>query len=92
MQRAVNRGESYHELRRTISYANYGKLRFGTEYEQHLWSECRRLIANCIIFYNASLLSKLLAHKGEPGRRARGGLSETGFRCRMATRQSIRTL
>jgi TnpA family transposase len=50
VQRAVNRGESYHQLRRTISYANYGKLRFGTEYEQHLWSECSRLIANCIIF------------------------------------------
>jgi len=59
VQRAVNRGESYHQLRRTISYANYGKLRFGTEYEQHLWSECSRLIANCIIFYNATLLSKL---------------------------------
>jgi hypothetical protein len=28
VQRAVNRGESYHQLRRTISYANYGKLRF----------------------------------------------------------------
>jgi hypothetical protein len=72
--RAVNRGESYHQLRRTISYANYGKLRFGTEYEQHLWSECSRLIANCIIFYNATLLSKLLADKGEPRRHARGAL------------------
>jgi Tn3 transposase DDE domain len=56
-----------HQLRRTISYANYGKLRFGTEYEQHLWSECSRLIANCIIFYNATLLSKLLAHKESQG-------------------------
>jgi TnpA family transposase len=63
VQRAVNRGESYHQLRRTISYANYGKLRFGTEYEQHLWSECSRLIANCIVYYNATLLSHLLAHK-----------------------------
>ena len=67
VQRAVNRGESYHQLRRTISYANYGNLRFGTEYEQHLWSECSRLIANCIIFYNATLLSKLLTHKESRG-------------------------
>jgi TnpA family transposase len=66
VQRAVNRGESYHRLRRTISYANYGKLRFGTEHEQHLWSECSRLIANCI-FYNATLLSKLLGHKESRG-------------------------
>ena len=63
LHRAVNRGESYHPLRHTISYANYGKLRFGTEYEQHLWSECSRLITNCILFCNATLLSELLAHK-----------------------------
>ena len=30
-------------------------------------SECSRLIANCIIFYNATLLSKLLAHKESRG-------------------------
>jgi hypothetical protein len=47
--------------------ANYGKLRFGTEYEQHLWSECSRLIANCIIYYNATLLSHLLAYKESRG-------------------------
>ena len=44
-----------------------GKLRFGTEYEQNLWSECSRLIANCIIYYNATRLSHLLAHKESRG-------------------------
>jgi TnpA family transposase len=67
VQQAVNRGENYHQLRRTVSYANYGKLRFGTEYEQNLWSECSRLIANCIIYYDATLLSHLLAHKESRG-------------------------
>jgi len=38
-----------------------------TQYEQEHWSECCRLIANCIIFYNASILSRLLRRK--PGRR-----------------------
>lgn len=33
-----------------------------TEHEQQIWSECSRLIANAIIFYNAFILSKLLAH------------------------------
>ncbi|XSG77821.1 Tn3 family transposase [Herpetosiphon llansteffanensis] len=42
----------YHHLRRAVSYANIGKLRFATEEDQELWSECSRLIANCIIFYN----------------------------------------
>ena len=69
VQRALNRGESYHQLRRAVSYANYGKLRFKTEYEQRLWEECSRLVTNCIIYYNATLLSNLLAQKegwGDP--------------------------
>lgn len=57
---ALNRGESYHKLRRAIAYANFGKLRFKTEREQHIWNECSRLLTNCIIFYNASLLSSVL--------------------------------
>jgi len=50
-----------------VSYANFGKLRFKTEYDQHLWSECSRLIANCIIFYNASIVSALLLRNQEKG-------------------------
>ena len=59
VQRALNRGENYHQLRRAVSYANFGKLRFKTEYEQQLWEECSRLITNCIIYYNATILSHL---------------------------------
>lgn len=66
-QRALNRGESYHQLRRAISYANFGKLRFKSELEQQLWSECGRLIANCILYYNASILSTVLAHRESSG-------------------------
>ena len=64
---AANRGENYHQLRRAISYAGFGKLRFKTEYEQELWAECSRLIANCIILYNASILSRLLEHQERTG-------------------------
>jgi TnpA family transposase len=39
VQKALNRGENYHQLRRAISYAGFGKLRFKTEYEQELWAE-----------------------------------------------------
>jgi TnpA family transposase len=63
VQRALNRGENYHQLRRAVSYANFGKLRFTSEEDQQLWSECSRLITNAIIFYNAMILSRLLAHK-----------------------------
>ena len=67
VQRVLNRGESYNQLRRAVSYANYGKLRLKTEYEQQLWEECSRLVTNCIIFYNATILSNLLAHKESMG-------------------------
>ena len=67
VQKAVNRGENYHQLRRAVSFASFGKLRFKTEYEQEIWSECSRLIANCIIFYNASILSRFLEHKERTG-------------------------
>ena len=60
VQNALNRGENYHKLRRAVSYANFGKLRFKTEQEQQIWNECSRLLTNCIIFYNATLLSELL--------------------------------
>ena len=32
-----------------------------------MWSECSRLITNAIIFYNAMILSRLLAHKEASG-------------------------
>ena len=67
VQRALNRGESYHQLRRAVAYANFGKLRFKTEHEQQIWGECSRLITNCIIFYNAMLLSRLLQHAESKG-------------------------
>jgi TnpA family transposase len=67
VQRALNRGESYHKLRRAVSYANFGRLRFKTEHEQQLWGECARLITNCIIYYNVMLLSNVLTYKEEVG-------------------------
>ena len=67
VQRALNRGESYHQLRRAVAYANFGKLRFKTAYEQQIWEECSRLITNCIIFYNATILSGLLNHMNSAG-------------------------
>ena len=62
VQKAINRGESHHKLKKAIFYANFGKFRVKTELEQQIWSECTRLIANSIIFYNAFILSKLLEH------------------------------
>ena len=67
----MNRGESYHQLRRAVSYANFGKLRFKSEYEQQIWSECSRLLTNCIVYDNAAILSNLLTHSDSKGDAAR---------------------
>jgi hypothetical protein len=42
------------------AYANGGKLRVRTIRSQHLWGECSRVLANCIIYYNVCILSELL--------------------------------
>mgnify|MGYP001813575858 FL=1 len=67
VQRVLSRGENYHQLRRAVSYANFGKLRFKTEHEQQIWSACSRLITNCVIYYNATILSDLLRLKEQAG-------------------------
>jgi TnpA family transposase len=60
VQKALNRGEAYHQLHRAIFHENAGKFHVDTEKEQHIWNECSRLVGNAIIFYNTFLLSKLL--------------------------------
>jgi hypothetical protein len=56
--------------RKAVSYANFGKLRFKNENDQHIWSDCSRLLANCIIYYNASILSNMLAYREKNGQEA----------------------
>jgi TnpA family transposase len=91
VQKALNRGENYHQLCRAISHAGFGKLRFKTEYEQELWAHCSRLIANCIVFYNATILSRLLEHQERngdtPGAEAAACIVTREIRCMKACLQ-----
>ena len=61
--KGIKSRESYHKLRKAVSFANFGKLRFKNENDQHIWGECSRLLSNCIIYYNASILSNMLAYR-----------------------------
>jgi TnpA family transposase len=63
VQKALNRGEAYHRMRRAISYVNSGKFRVKTEAEQQIWNDCSRLIANAIVYYNTLLLSRVYEQK-----------------------------
>ena len=63
VQKALNRGEAYHRLRRAVAFVNGGRFRVKTEDEQQLWNECSRLITNAIIYYNTVLLSRVYEQK-----------------------------
>jgi hypothetical protein len=60
VQRALNRGEAYHQLRRAISNVNGDQFRGNSDDEIQLWNECARLVTNAIIYFNSNVLSLLL--------------------------------
>jgi TnpA family transposase len=63
VQASLNRGESYHQLSSTIAKVSGGRMLSGkNEIELDINAEAIRLIANAVIFYNATLLSTLYQH------------------------------
>jgi hypothetical protein len=62
VQKALNRGEAYHRLRRAVAFVN-GRFSVQTEVEQQVWNECSRLITNAVIYYNTALLSRVYEQK-----------------------------
>lgn len=74
IQKALNRGEAYHRLKRAVFHVNQGKFRVKTVLEQNIWSECTRFLANSIIFCNAFILSALLTQAEKTGRQAEADL------------------
>jgi TnpA family transposase len=67
VQRALNRGEQYHQLKRALTQANAGKLRYATDEEQELWNECSRLLVNAILYYNMIMLSEAVTRREQRG-------------------------
>jgi TnpA family transposase len=60
VQKALNRGGAYHQLRRAISHVNGDRFRGNSDEEIELWNECARLMTNAIIYFNSKVLSNLL--------------------------------
>lgn len=67
IQRALNRGEAYHQLRRAIAHVNGNRFRGKSDDEIVLWNECARLLTNAIIYFNSLILTRLLEHFEEEG-------------------------
>jgi TnpA family transposase len=57
IQGALCRGEAYHQLRRHIEKVNGRHFRGSNETQISVWNECARLLANCVLYYNASMLN-----------------------------------
>jgi len=74
VQKALNRGEAYHKLKRAVFHAHQGKFRVKTELEQNIWNECARFITNNIIFYQSYILSALLTQKEKEGKQEEADL------------------
>ena len=62
VQRALNRGEAYHQLPRAISHVNGNRFRGSEDSEIDLWNECARFMANAIIYFNSAILNRLLQY------------------------------
>jgi TnpA family transposase len=62
VQRALNRGEAYHQLRRAIANVNGNRFRGKNDDEISLWNECARLLTNAIIYFNSVILTRLLEY------------------------------
>ncbi len=67
VQRALNRGEQYHQMKRALTHANAGKLRYASDEEQALWNECSRLLVNAILYYNMIMLSAAVTRREQRG-------------------------
>ena len=69
LRRARNRTESYHQLQRIIRKVHDGLFRGNKTIDNCVYIQASRLIANCVIAYNAILLSnvylKLVEKYGE---------------------------
>jgi TnpA family transposase len=59
IQGGLCRGEAYHQLRRTIEKVNGRHFRGTSDIQMATWNECARLLANCVIYYNAVILNEL---------------------------------
>lgn len=56
---ALNRGEKYNSLYRSITLLRKGELRGLSEVEMVIWHQCTRLISSIILYYNTYILNTL---------------------------------
>ncbi len=56
---ALNRGEAYNNLYRSIAILKSGALRGASKVQMEVWNNCTRLISSIILYYNSYILNGL---------------------------------
>jgi len=62
IQESLNRGESFQGLRRALSALGGNQFRGRSPDEMNMWNSCANLLANCIVYYNAMIMSSFKLH------------------------------
>jgi TnpA family transposase len=67
IQGSLGRGEAYHQLRRHIEKVNGRHFRGTNETQISIWNESARLLANCVLYYNAIMLNQWMEQSDAKG-------------------------
>lgn len=67
IQGALGGGEAYHQLRRHIEKVNGRHFRGTNETQIMVWNESARLLANCVLYYNAAMLNQWMEQSERKG-------------------------
>jgi len=62
IQESLCRGESFQGLKRALAALGGNQFRGRTPEEMAMWNSCANLLANCIVYYNAKIMSLFKTH------------------------------
>lgn len=67
IQESLNRGESLQGLKRALAALGGNQFRGRSPEEMNMWNSCANLLANCIVYYNALIMSSFKTYCLESG-------------------------
>lgn len=70
IQESLNRGESLQSLKRALAALGGNQFRGRTPEEMQMWNGCANLLANCIVYYNAMIMSSFKSYCLSTGQEA----------------------
>ncbi len=67
IQESLNRGESLQGLKRALAALGGNQFRGRSPEEMDMWNSCANLLANCIVYYNALIMSSYKSYCMDTG-------------------------